>query len=429
MAASPSPARPRARRPARRPAGGRFPFLSGGFRPFFLGAGVWACLAVPLWIAVLSGVLALPDAIDPLAWHRHELVFGYGGAVVAGFVFTAIPNWTGRLPLAGAPLGAFALLWLAGRVLLLTGTPPLPWIAAGVDAAFLILLALFIIREVVPARNWRNLPIGALVGLLALANGLGHLEMTGVAADRGLGWRLGVAVLVGLISLIGGRIVPSFTTNWLRRQGDSRPARPFDRYDRLVLAATMAALACWAFDVAGAASGGSPGPGLTGTGLTGPALTSAMVAGLFVTVGLAHLVRLARWRGWRTGGEALVLILHLGYAWIPVGFILLGIATLGRGDLTTAALHAWTAGAIGTMTLAVMTRAALGHSGRALTAGPAVRASYALVLLAAALRVAAPMLPLPYLTALQLSAAAWSLGFGLFVITYAPIFLRPRAGA
>lgn len=424
MTASLSPARRPVQHRPRRAARGQSPFLSGGFRPFFLGAGVWACLAVPLWIAVLSGVLALPETIDPLAWHRHELVFGYGGAVVAGFVFTAVPNWTGRLPLAGAPLAAFALLWLAGRVLLLTGTPPQPWIAAGVDAAFLILLDLFVIREVVPARNWRNLPICVLIGVLALANGLSHLEMSGIVADQGLGWRGGVAVLVGLISLIGGRIVPSFTTNWLLKQGDSQPARPFDRYDRLVLAATMAALACWAFDIAGAASGG-----LAGAALTGPTLASMMVAGLFVAVGLAHLARLARWRGWRTGGEALVLILHLGYAWIPAGFILLGIASLGHGDLTTAALHAWTAGAIGTMTLAVMTRASLGHSGRALTAGRAVRASYALVLVAAALRVAAPLLPLPYLTALQISAAAWSLGFGLFVVTYAPIFLRPRAGA
>ena len=316
--------------------------LSYGFRPFFLFGSLHAGLTVLLWLPVYFGEVALPTAFTPLDWHIHELLYGYLPAVAAGFLLTAVPSWTGRLPIAGRPLFGLFALWVVGRLAVALSALLGAGLAAVADLAFLTALLVALLGEVVAGRNWRNLRVlGA--GLLLLAgNAVFHAEaaLTGTA---GYGTRLGVAAALGLIMLIGGRIVPSFTRNWLARRGPGRLPAGFSRFDALSVAAAGLALAAWI---------AVPGADVTGALLLG--------------AGLLQALRLARWAGERTGAEPLVLVLHVGYAFVPLGFLLLGAAILLPGVLPpSAALHAWTAGAISVMTLAVMTRASLGHTGGA----------------------------------------------------------------
>jgi len=379
--------------------------LQYGYRPFFLVAGLWAVLAMALWLAMLHGALLLPSAADPLTWHVHEMLFGFVVAAVSGFLLTAIPNWTQRLPVRGGPLALLVGLWAAGRLAMAFSTLTGPAIAAFVDLAFLAVFAATVLREILAGRNWRNLPMVVALLLLFLANFLMHLEFLGAAPTAAGGLRLGVAVMVLLITLIGGRIIPSFTRNWLaKREAAALPA-PFGLADKLVMAITAPALLAWVL-----------APSWTGTGI------------LLLLAGIASGARLARWRGLATGPEPLVWVLHLGYAWIPIGLVLLGLALLGIGLPQTAALHALTAGAMGTMTLAVMTRAALGHSGRPLTAGRATTAIYLLITLTAILRVVSPLAEAAYTALLGLAGLSWIAAFGLFVVAYWPVLTGPRQG-
>jgi uncharacterized protein involved in response to NO len=389
--------------PARSRSRSRWPILNDGFRPFFLSAAALVVLAVPIWVAALSGLIDLPVATDPLAWHKHEMTFGYLGAVMAGFLLTAIPNWTGRLPLAGAPLAVFFGLWLLGRIAMaasaLTGLAA----AAAIDLLFPVALAVLVAREVVAGRNWRNLPVCLLVAGFALADGLAQLDYIR-GWNTGMGERLALGAAATLIALIGGRIVPSFTRNWLVKRGATTLPAPFGRFDRATLAVTAPTLASWALWPEAPWSGAA-----------------------LLLIGLVHAARFARWQGWSTGAEPLVLILHLGYAWLPLGFLLMGVAAFAPEAVpTTAALHALTAGAIGTMTMAVMTRATLGHTGRELTAGRGTAAIYAAILTGAVLRVATPFLPIDPTVALTLAGGLWSLGFLLFVAIYGPMMFRAR---
>lgn len=372
--------------------------FSMGFRPFFLLAALWAAIAVPVWVATLNNWL--PASHFDRDWHAHEMVFGYLSAVIAGFLLTAVPNWTGRLPITGAPLMGLVALWLAGRIAMLAPSFPL---APAIDATFLFVFALVVAREIIAGRNVRNLPVLALLTVLAIANVLSHLH----AIDPTLaltGERIGVAVVSMLVALIGGRIVPSFTRNWMAKHRMSpEPAAP-SRFDAVALGALAIALGLWAV------------------------MPTHFATGLMLTLaGLLHLMRLARWRGWRTRAEPLVLTLHFGYLWLCLGLLLSGLAILPLGLIPTASgLHALTAGGFGVMTLAVMTRASLGHTGQALTAGPRISAIYWLVNLGAALRVMSPMLPAEYTRMLAASALFWSGAFVWFAIVYAPLLLRPR---
>jgi uncharacterized protein involved in response to NO len=374
--------------------------LRQGFRPFFLAAAVWAAASIVIWLCILLGDLELPSLFDPLAWHVHEMLYGFVVAAMAGFLLTAVPNWTGRLPIQGLPLLALVLLWLAGRVAVAGSAWLGAWPAAALDLGFLAALLAVVLREIVAGRNWRNLPMtAALVGLLA-GNGAMHLESQGLIADEGLGWRLGMAVMVLLLGLIGGRIVPSFTRNWLAKRGPGALPAPFGRYDRIALLALGIALAAWAFR-----------PDAVATGL------------LLAVAGLLTAFRLARWRGWRTVAEPLVWSLHIGFAWVPVGLLLLALAPLA-GWPQAAGIHALSAGAFATMILAVTTRATLGHTGRALTAGPATVAIYALVCVAASLRVAAVFWPAGYEVSLGAAGACWIAAFLGFAAVYGRILLR-----
>lgn len=378
-----------------------WPILQQGFRPFFLGAGLWAVAAMALWLAHLCGLIELRGAFDPIAWHAHEMLFGYGGAVLAGFVLTAIPNWTGRLPVRGPALAALALLWLAGRVAVLASIPSAA--AAAVDLAFLAALAAVAGREIAVGRNWRNLPVAFALLLFGLANALTHVEALGLAETGAFGRRLGAAVLLTLIGLIGGRIVPSFTTNWLKKRGAARLPAGFDRVDRAAMAAIALALAAWA-----------------------AAPDAAATAALAAFGAAAAAIRLARWRGLATMSEPLLWVLHLGYAWLAVGLALVAVGAVL--DLPPGAgWHALFTGAIGTMTLGVMTRATLGHSGQALHADRFTTAAYLLVGLAAASRLAAALVPGDPVAWLAAAAALWISAFLLFIIRYAPSLVRRQA--
>jgi len=216
--------------------------LRQGFRPFFLFAGIWAPLGLVLTFARLQGWIAVPSAFDPLAWHFHEMLYGYVAAAIAGFLLTAIPNWTGRMPLHGMPLLALASLWLAGRLAMASSGLIGAGLAGIVDVTFLAALVALVLREITSGGNWRNLPVAAIVGLFALSNLLSHAEALDWLPDDGLGKRLGIAVVIALISLIGGRITPSFTRNWLVKQdANSLPAQ-FGVVDRLALALTLTAI-------------------------------------------------------------------------------------------------------------------------------------------------------------------------------------------
>ena len=382
--------------------------LSAGFRPLFLAAALWAAIGIPLWLAAYAAGLLVPSLLPPLVWHAHEMVFGFAAATVAGFMLTAIPNWTGRMPLQGGPLAILVALWAIGRIGVFFSTEIGAPAAAIADLSFPVVFLGVVAREILAGKNWRNLPMLGALSLLLLGNLLVHFDALGIAETGGLGNRIGIATLLLLISLVGGRIIPSFTRNWLTKMRPeiAPPAAPEERFDRAALVVTALALAIWAIAPDAAATP-----------------WAALVAGVVLAV------RLSRWRGLRTGREPLLLILHVGYGWLALGLVLLGIDGIYDFLPSTAALHALTVGAIGTMTLAVMTRASLGHTGQQLSAGPGTTAIYVLITLAAVLRVLSPLAGEQMELALWLAGAAWSGAFGLFVILYGRALACPRAAA
>lgn len=378
------------------------PILQYGFRPFFFLAALHAGVAIPVWLSMYFSGHALPGPFAGLYWHAHEMLFGYLLAVLAGFVLTAIPNWTGRLPLSGWPLAGLVSLWLAGRIACVTA--PDPMAAMAIDVAFPAALAFAVWREVVAGRNWKNAPVAVMISLFGIANALDHLANLDLV-PHGLGVRLALGAIAVLLALIGGRIIPSFTRNWLVKQGTSRLPASFGGLDKAALAATALGSAAWVI---------APDTVATGAllGLAGTLLAA----------------RLARWQGQQTIREPIVLILHVGYAWLCVALLLLGGSVFIDALPQSAALHALTAGAIGTMTLAVMTRASLGHTGRAIVADRFVVAAYVAVTAGAVLRVAAPLTGGWYAHVLICGGALWSAGFLLFAVRYAPILWGRRLG-
>ena len=376
--------------------------LSYGFRIFFLGGAAWAALAVALWLPLLTGAIVVPMALSPLDWHVHELLFGFLPAIVAGFLLTAVPNWTGRLPITGLPLLYLFLLWAAGRIAVLTSQLTGLWLAAVIDLSFLATLITVIGREIAAGRNVRNLRVLVLVALLLAGDTVFFIE-AGAGTSGGYGTRLGIAGAVLLISLIGGRIIPSFTQNWLARRASKRMPIPFNRYDLVALLVSAIALAAWV---------AVPARELTGIGL--------------LLAGALQVGRVIRWAGERTFAEPLLLALHVGYAFVPLGFLLVAASILTPQLISpSGALHAWTAGAIGVMTLAVMTRASLGHTGRPTVAARPTQILYLFALIAAVARLTAAF-GLAYMPMLHLAATAWVLAFGGFVVVYGPMLARAK---
>lgn len=379
-------------------------WLQGGFRLLFIGGALWALAVVALWVGALGGAWTLPTAMAPLAWHQHEMLFGYLGAVIAGFLSAAIPNWTGRPVVTGWPVAVLVGLWAAARLTVLFSAIVPPVVGAALDVGFLLALFGYAARQIFAARN-RNKPILIVLLLFAAACGLDHAAAMGLTADPAIGMRAGFALILLLIAIIGGRIIPAFTRNWLVRQGKAgRLPIMANRFDHAATAFMAIALSGWVL-----------------------ALADRAVAGLLLVAGALQAVRLMRWAGRRALRDPMVFVLHVAYAWLPAGLFLLGAAILWRVVPVSSAMHALGAGAMATMTLAVMTRATRGHTGRPLVADGATVAIYVLVNLAALLRVAAPLLPFDYMSSIRLAGGLWAGAFLLFALVYGRMALQRSA--
>ncbi|MEJ5081219.1 NnrS family protein [Ochrobactrum sp. MYb379] len=375
--------------------------FSYGFRPFFLGGAIWAVLAMLLWIFSLTIGLSVGGAYGALNWHAHEMVFGFSSAVLAGFLLTAVPNWTGRLPVSGMPLALLFGAWFVGRLVFLNPDITNIYVAVTIESLFLPLLLFICAREIVAGRQWKNLKVLIAVAVVTLANLTFHyLALSG--GDVAMANRIGVSAYVLLIMLIGGRIIPSFTRNWLNKAGLTQFPTSFNRYDGLCI--IVGAVTCVAW-------------------VAMP--ESTVTAILAIITAVLHTIRLYRWRGWSVAREKLLLVLHIAYAFVPLGYIAIACSALGHLN-PFSALHIMTVGVIGCMMLAVMTRATRGHTGRPLTATLTTQIAYLCIILAALTRPFAEMMPNFFHTFLAGSALLWMLAFGLYVLEYGPMLSRKR---
>ncbi|MBI5720532.1 MAG: NnrS family protein [Burkholderiales bacterium] len=373
-----------------------------GFRPFYLLASAFASLSIGLWALQFAGLLPHAYLQGPL-WHAHEMLFGFALAVIVGFLFTAGRNWTNRPTPTGALLAALAALWLAARILVLT---PFALLAAAASAAFPLAAAVALAVPFVAARNRRNYFFIGLLGLMAVADALFHAAhlapASRVVLPGWLGLQLGLDVVLFIMTVMAGRVVPMFTNNGV----PGAAARRHAGLERAVLASTLALLA---LDL-----------------LPLPPAAAPVVAALLAACAALHLARWLLWQPWTTRRTPIVWVLHLAYFWIVVHLALRAAATMGWST-PSAATHALTVGAIGGLIIGMITRTALGHTGRPLRAGRREIACYVLVALAALVRtfvpLVAPGLTMPAVTA---SAALWSLAFGLYAVTYWPVLTRPR---
>ncbi len=354
------------------------------------------------WLPLFQGELELPTRFSPIDWHTHELFFGYLSAVIAGFLFTAVPNWTGRMPIQGYPLLLVVACWLAGRIAI-TFSAHIAWqIVMVADLAFLLLITVIIGTEICVGKNWRNLKVLAPVALLLAANAVFHLEAQ-IEGRAYLGWRIALVAAITLIMLIGGRIVPSFTRNWLAKHNPGKMPKQFSNFDMVTIAFSTITLSGWVF---------APNAAAIGLGL--------------VIATLLQIIRLYRWAGLRTLREPLLLILHVAYLFIPFGFALLAASAFYNAVPEISGVHALTAGAIGTMTLAVMVRATLGHSGHRLTAGIIENTLFSCVVIAALARILESVNFFPSTFLLKVAAMCWFFAFAGFGVCFAPRFFQKR---
>ncbi|WOI32823.1 NnrS family protein [Tritonibacter scottomollicae] len=376
-------------------------FLSYGFRPFFMAACLFAVVIIPLWMLIWTGGLTLQSVLMPADWHSHEMIFGYGSAVIAGFLFTAVPNWTGGMPTRGRPLCAMLMLWLAGRIAVF-GAVPLPWgIVVSIDSAFLLVLAVLVAREIISGKNWRNLMVLVPVSLLGLSN-LFFFAESALVGQAVVSRRLGLGLVIFLVLLIGGRIIPSFTRNWLNQKGDRHLPKPFGTFDQLSLLATLPALVVW--------------------GIWPQTLSAAV---LMCLAAMLQTVRLARWRGLSTLRNPVLAMLHVAFLFAPVGMLANAAAAIGSLD-ASAGLHIWGIGAIGGMTVAVMMRATMGHTGRALVSGSVLNLAF-IGLIPALLGRLFPHVEFPGgVTGLDLAALFWTLSFALLCWKLVPWLAMQR---
>ena len=381
------------------PAG--WPLLRLGFRPFYLGAALFAVLAMPLWIALFLGQVAWTPAVPLLLWHAHEMLYGFAVAVIVGFLLTAGKAWTGLATPRGASLGALALLWAGARVAAVVGPYP---VYAVLDLALLPLVAAVMIGLLVRARNRRNLPLAGILVLLALANGAFHLAVIGAIAIAPItALHAGLALIVMIECVIAGRVVPAFTMG--ATPGLKIATRP--ALEGATLSVSALALALWVF---------AP-----------PAAVWGPVGGAaFALAAALHLVRQWQWRPAVTRRRPILWILHAAYAWIAVGFALLALAGFGA-IRASAGVHALAVGATGGLVIGMITRTARGHTGRPLKASKAEVLAYLLVMAAAALRVLGPLAMPHWLPRLLICAAlAWCGAFAIYFVVYAPWLMKTR---
>jgi uncharacterized protein involved in response to NO len=378
--------------------------MSYAFRPFFLLAGLLALLGIAGWWLLLAHGVDGSANLPPRLRHGHEMLSGFAGAAIAGFLLTAVATWTQRPAVAGARLAALCGLWIAARLgAVLPGEAGYLLWALG-SGLFWLWLTVLMAGEVLPARNTRNYKVPAVLAAFVAAEAVFFLAGSGQLALKEAALRAGLMLIIGLIQLVGGRIIPNFTLNWLKQHRPETAIRmpAFDQWDFgavIVTALFAAGFVLRPLDLF--------------TGWLG------------LASGLSQAMRLARWQGWRTGREPLLWVLHVGYGWIPVGLMLLGLAALGQPLWLDAGIHALTVGAIGTLVLGVMARVALGHTGRPLVATSDMTLAFVLITLGAALRVFAPAGH----PAMLWSMPLWLAAYALFLFRYTPILLAPRADA
>lgn len=377
--------------------------LAYPFRLFFLFAGVFGALIVLAWLAVLLGWLHLPAGISPPLWHSHEMLYGFVPAAIAGFLLTAMATWTGTPPPTGLCLLALGMLWLTGRLAMaLMGWLP-GWLVAAVDLSFLPVLALYALVVLRRTGNFRNLPLVAVLIVLAAGNLLMHLALLNLGPSLGrMGELVALDTIAVLMAVIGGRIIPAFTGNWLARHGKHlQRIRPRPRLDQAALLATVLMLPA---------------------DLLAPA---SLGAGLIAfAAGALHGARLSGWHGWHTRREPLMWILHVGYGWLALALLLKGLTPVLPVLGSSIWFHALGAGAMATLIIGVMTRVAVGHTGRPLALLGGAQPIYWLVTAAAILRLAAALGGGAW--TLYAAAVAWIAAFTLFAVRYAPILSRPR---
>jgi uncharacterized protein involved in response to NO len=377
--------------------GRAFSLLALGFRPFFLAAGIFAALLMGSFIlGIQAGIL--DDNYFPLPlWHAHEMLFGYTVAVISGFLLTAVRNWTGMETARGYALLALILLWLGGRIVLVV--PGLPeWLIVLIDMAFLPILAAVVARPIIKSKQLRNLSVPLLLLLLATGNGLIYAGMPGISNTLNGLW-FSVGVILMLMVLIAGRVMPFFTG----RVDSGADIQTFPMVESLALPV----IALWV--LVEQLFPNSP--------------VSAVVAVAAATV---HAVRLYGWSCRGVWHEPMLWVIHMAYGWLVTGFLLLALADFGIG-LKLLVLHSWTVGAIGMFTLGMMARVALGHTGRPVSARPAVTMAFLLIAVTALIRVFMPLLfPSFVEVVLSVAAAGWILAFSLFVWVYTPYLIRPR---
>lgn len=379
--------------------------LAYAFRPFFLLAGAYGALMIAAWAAFLFAGLPLPLGISPPAWHGHEMLIGLVPAAIVGFLLTAMCNWTGAAPLRGGGLLALVLLWVAGRVVMwLSGSLPL-WLVAAVDLAFLPAVAIYAGQVLLRHGNRRNLILSAILAAFALANLSMHLQYLGVwSLGQRVGELLALNLLAVIMIIIGGRITPAFTANWLRMQGrDPAVVRRSDNLDRWAMISALAMI---------------PADFVLGAPWLGAlvALVAAVVNGW----------RLLSWRGWHAADEPLLWVLHLGLAWVVVA-LLLKAAAPWAGLAPSVWMHALGVGAAGTLILGVMTRVSVGHTGRPMRLPRGAVLIYYAISVSALARLAAALGYADYRWSVIIAAVSWVLAFVLFTALYWPILSSPRA--
>lgn len=370
-------------------------------RPFFLAAGLWGALAIPLWILHYSGYQSTSLLFDGLLWHQHEMLFGFAGAAIAGFMLTTIPNWTGRLPVSGWRLALFFFLWLCGRIAILMPATIGVVSASLLDLAFLSCLTFLIAREILAGKNWRNLPMLFLISAFTTGNWLVHAETHDLLQSADLGIRISLYTLTMLVAVIGGRLIPSFTRNWLVKKGSAIRPNPKGLIDSLAYAALLL------FAI---------------TAISAP--NNAITPFIALLSSGLHLIRLIGWKGWAILPEPFMWAQHLAYSWVVIALFLIGLADLTDLVPSSASTHALTTGAFGTMILAVMTRASYTFAGKTLKATKGISTIFVMITLSSILRVTSPFLPSHEIIIMWVSGLAWTIAYGLFVFLFFPLLTQ-----
>lgn len=375
----------------------RFVLFALGFRPMFLLAATMAALWIPIWILVLHGVIAVPARFGPMAWHAHEMVFGFAAAVITGFLFTAVRNWTSRPTPSGLALAGLAALWIAGRAVMLLSNVLPPALVGTVDAAFLPLVALSVAVPIAGARQWRNSGFPIILLALGMVNVLFHRF-----PDRAFGSaapRVGVDVIVLLITAIGGRLIPNFTRGAVAgSEPKNTPALDWAVFVSVIAVAVGDLLPH----------------------------SNQIYAAICFSGFVLNLARSLLWEPQKTLHVPMIWILHLGYAWVTAGLALKGLSALGIVP-ASAATHAFTTGAMTTLILGIMPRVTLAHTGRKVVADRWIVLMFVAITVSALLRVGVPILmPAGYMDGITWAAAFWSVAFVIFLADLGPKLVRPR---